>query len=289
MIVEMLVHESCHCGENPLWHSSEKRLYWTDIDRGRLYRLNPVDGTHELVYEDRPVGGFTIQADGNLLLFRDRGNVVTWHNGSIHDTIVEEISEESQSRFNDVIADPIGRVFCGTLSTKSLNGQLYRLDLDGSLHCVIQHVCCTNGMAFSPDATPRDRLYYAETMAHTIWLFDYDERSGEIANQRPFLSFEDNKMQPDGLTVDAQGDIWCAFYGASCVICFGSDGIVKRRLLLPTACVTSCGFGGKELSELYVTTAGGNNKKKYGDTAGAVFRIMPVAKGVPEYVSRIGL
>ena len=58
-----------------------KKLYWTDIDRGRLYRFDPTDYSHELEYEDRPVGGFTLQADGKLLLFRDRGNVVTWSNG----------------------------------------------------------------------------------------------------------------------------------------------------------------------------------------------------------------
>ena len=289
MKVELLLDESCYCGEGPVWHPLEKRLYWTDIDRGRLYRFNPIDHTRELVYEDRPVGGFTVQADGRLLLFRDQGNIVTWRSGEIRDTIVETMLDESEGRFNDVVADPMGRVFCGTLATDSLDGRLYRLDLDGSIHCVIDHVRCSNGMSFAPGAGPHGRMYFAETMAHMVWLFDYDRHSGAIANQRPFLDFTKDKILPDGLTVDALGDVWCALYGTSCVIRFGADGREKQRVSLPTNCVTCPAFGGEDLSDLYITTAGGNDKQAYGSAAGALFRITPQTKGLPTFASRIRL
>jgi len=287
--VEQVVDSSCHCGENPLWHPLEQRLYWTDIDRGRMYRFCPIDRTHELVYEDRPVGGFTVQADGSLLLFRDRGNIVVWSNGKIRTTIVEQLPNEAKGRFNDVIADPTGRVFCGTVLPKTLDGRLCRIDLDGSVYTVLDHIRCSNGMGFAPGAQPRKHMYFAETMAHMIWMFDYDQLGGAVTNQRPFADFTADKLLPDGLTVDAHGDIWVAFYGASCVNRFGPSGEQLQVVRLPTSCVTCPAFGGESLSELYITTAGGQDKNSYGESAGTLLRIKPNTGGLPEHLSRIGL
>ena len=62
----------------------------------------------------------------------DRGAVKTWRKGALS-TVIDEIPDERESRFNDVIADPEGRVFCGTMPTKDRLGGLYRLDPDGPL------------------------------------------------------------------------------------------------------------------------------------------------------------
>ena len=113
---ELIADYACHTGENPLWHPTEKRLYWTDIPKGRLFRYDPAAGTHEPCYEGEAVGGFTVQADGALLLFMARGAVKTWRDSAMA-TVIEEIPDERDNRFNDVIADPAGRVFCGVMST----------------------------------------------------------------------------------------------------------------------------------------------------------------------------
>ncbi|MHC4399621.1 MAG: SMP-30/gluconolactonase/LRE family protein, partial [Planctomycetota bacterium] len=117
--VEIVVRSQCVLGEAPLWHPAEKRLYWADIDRGRLHRFDPATGEHKIVLEGRPIGGLTCQADGSLLLFRDRGTVEIFRDGEIVRTVLPKIPDEATSRFNDVIADPRGRVFCGTMPTES--------------------------------------------------------------------------------------------------------------------------------------------------------------------------
>ncbi len=181
---ELIADYECECGEGPLWHPLEKRLYWVDIPKGRIFRFDPATGKHEICYEDEPVGGFTIQEDGALLLFRTKGEVVIWRDGEIRH-VIKEIPEERETHFNDVIADPAGRVFCGTIAEKGEPGRLYRLDTDGSITKVLDNIGCSNGMGFTLD---RKQMYYTDTRALTIYLFDYDREKNSGMPLMPSLS-----------------------------------------------------------------------------------------------------
>jgi D-xylonolactonase len=291
---EMIADYACQTGEKPVWHPLERRLYWTDIPAGRLYRYDPASGQHEQVYQGRPVGGFTVQADGSLLLFQDRGTVVTWRDGRVERTIIDEVPADRNTRFNDVAADPEGRVFCGTISEKDSAGKilrharLYLLQRDGSLTQLLDNVITSNGIGFTPDERS---MYYTDTGVRTIWRFDYDRATGSISNQQPFVRVPEDEQEgkPDGLTMDSQGRVWSARWGGGCVVCYSPDGHEQQRIRLPTGQVSCPTFGGPELAELYITTAGGHDKPKHGPLAGALFRVPGVARGVPEYLSRIGL
>jgi len=280
----LIADYQCATGEGPLWHPMEKRVYWADIPAGRLFRYDPASGRHEMFYEGDPVGGFTIQADGALLLFGDRGRIRIWRDGTIT-TIVEEIEGEENSRFNDVIADPQGRVFCGTISRHNRLGRLYRLDTDGSIRAVVRDVGTSNGMGFTPD---RKGMYYTDSSAREIYLYDYDARTGEITNRRIFVRLdEDEAGVPDGMTVDAEGHVWSARWDGGCLVRYAPDGSEERRISFPARKVSSVIFGGADYSDMYVTTAGGQSKAEEGDGAGALFRVTPGVHGVPEFVSRI--
>ena len=72
---EPIADYACECGEGPLWHPFEKCLYWVDIPTGRLFRYDPETGRHESCHQGEQLGGFTVQADGALLLFLERGAI----------------------------------------------------------------------------------------------------------------------------------------------------------------------------------------------------------------------
>ena len=285
MELELIADYGCVIGEGPLWHPTEKRVYWTDIATGRMFRYDPATNQHEQFYQGDIVGGFTIQNDGSLLLFMAKGAIKVWRRGRLS-TIIDEIPDELDSRFNDVIADPAGRVFCGTMSSPQHAGRLYLLEPDGALQKVLDGVGTSNGMGFTPD---QKGMYYTDTGAREIHLFDYDGSSGSIRNRRVFARVpnEPGEGGPDGMTVDAEGYVWSARWGGSCLVRYAPDGAEVERIHFPAARVSSVTFGGEDYADMYVTTAGGDNKAEHGPGAGALFRLRPGVKGVAEFLSLV--
>ncbi len=288
MNVDVVADYMCVCGEGPLWHPDEHAIYWTDIPAGRLFRLDTQTGWHDIVYEDRPVGGLTLQTDGSLLLFRDRGNVVVWQDGRVMRTIIESVPELADTRFNDVCADPEGRVFCGTMSSRTIQGRLYRLDPDGSLHLLLEGLGTPNGMGFTPDAR---RMYFTDTKT-AIWFFDYERTTGRLSHRQVFREAQapDDPGRPDGLSVDAEGGVWTARWDGGCLLRLSPDGDRLRAIEFPARKVSSLCFAGDGLLDLYVTTAGGKQRETDGPGAGALFRVRGAGvAGLPRYRSRIGV
>jgi len=278
----MVADYACAVGENPLWHVKGRHLLWTDITRGRLFRFDPALNQHEPFCEGRPIGGFTIQEDGSLLLFKDRGTITCWNNGQ-EVTLIEDIAEEKELRFNDVISDPAGRVFCGTYTDGKL-GRLYRLDKDGTLTRLIDKVGCSNGMAFTLDCK---KLFYIDSLARSIYQFDYDAADGAIGNQQVFYSVPESYGLPDGCTVDSEDHLWVAFWDGSAIRRLDPTGRVESTIEIPARKVTSLTFAGPHCKDIYVTSGGGENRSEGDPMAGALFRLQCSVRGRLEYLSKI--
>jgi len=282
---EMLADYPCACGENPLWHPLEKRLYWTDIPAGKIYWYEPATGNHQLALETPGdmIGGFTFQPDGQLLLFMSRGAIRLWGGGPLK-TLRDHLPGEEDSRFNDVIADPVGRVYCGTMSSKKGKGSLYRLDTDGTITRVVTEVGCSNGMGFTPD---RRHMYYTDSVAKEIYRYDYDQATGTLSNRQLFLKVPEGQGLPDGMTVDAAGEVWSAQWDGYACRRYGADGTEREVIHFPVKKVSSVVFGGVDYDEMYFSTAGGDKRADNGATAGALYRVRGPHRGVPEFFSRI--
>ncbi len=281
--ISPIVDTRCRIGENPLWHPDEGCLYWVDIPSGTLLRFYPATQHHEIVYEsEEAIGGFTVQESGELLLFGARGAVYLWDGGEIKN-VVDELARERDSRFNDVIADPQGRVFCGTMSSDSHAGRLYRLDTDGTIHVVLEDVGTSNGMGFTPDGRG---FYHTDTRRHSIFLYDYDRTTGEISNRRVFVTVKE-EGRPDGMTVDREGYVWSALWEGGCIVRYSPNGQEQEKIRLPANKVTSLSFGGTDYDHLYITTAGGENRTAEGKGAGALFHLKTTTGGTPEFRSGI--
>jgi len=70
---------------------------------------------------------------------------------------------------------------------------------------------------------------------------------------------------------------------------YSPDGVENRRITFPARKVSSAGFGGVDLDELYVTTAGGDDRVVTGVGAGSLFRLRSGVRGLPEFRSWVCL
>lgn len=285
MTHQIAVDHKSVVGECPLWHPFDKKLYWIDIPKGEILRYDPATGNHEKFYSGEVIGGFTIQEDGALLLFLEKCAVKILKEGETS-TVIDEIHEELDTRFNDVIADPEGRVFCGTMPAKDHRARLYRLDRDGSITKILAGIGISNGMGFTPD---RKQMYFTDSTEGKIYLFDYDLKTGKIKNRRVFVTVPKSEGVPDGMTVDKEGCIWSARWGGGCIIRYKPDGGEELRIQFPAKKISSVTFGGKDYKDIYVTTAGGDKREEDGPGAGALFHLNPGVQGVPEFLSKIVL
>jgi D-xylonolactonase len=206
--------------------------------------------------------------------------------------LIKDLPGSSDFRFNDVIADPAGRVFCGTMpidSSKAMDdgvtGKLYRLDTDGSIQVVVDRVSLSNGLGFTPDRT---QMYYTDSLAYKIYIYDYDEETGDISNKRSFKDIPEGGGVPDGMTVDSEGYVWSASAGGAELNRYNPEGEDDIVVNFPTAkIISSVAFGGISMDEIFVTTIGGDSKEENGKDSGALFRVKLGIKGVTDFCSNI--
>ena len=279
-VPEPIANYHCQVGENPLWDEKRQLVYWTDIPAGRLFRYDARTGEHGPIYSGEPVGGFTLQKDGSLLLFQVNKFSLMRPDGSVQ-ILVEDIDDD-MVRFNDVIADPLGRVYAGTIGKDNQRGGVYLVTPDRNVTCLFKGTGCSNGMAYSPDRT---YMYWTCTTSRKIFRFDYNPDTGELTNRHELIAIGPDQGYPDGLTIDRQGNLWSARWDGAAIHTYSPDGREIGRIDFPVAKVSSMIFGGPDLDELYVTTAGGSEDADTPD--GTLYRVKVAARGFPEFRSDI--
>jgi sugar lactone lactonase YvrE len=198
---------------------------------------------------------------------------------------------------NDCAADPEGRVYSGSWHLddqgRSSPSFLFRVDLDGTVHVADDGICFSNGLAFSPD---HSTMYFADTVARRIYAYDWRRTDGALSNRRVFAQIDRSQGLPDGLTVDADGFVWCAHWFGGCVSRFDPDGKLERCLHFPAKQTSSVTFGGRNLDEMYVTSAALSNAvilapRGYDPASvflgGPLYRVRPGFRGLPKFRSSI--
>lgn len=241
-------------GEGPNWVESENAIYWLDIIGKKVHRLKLDSGdkkTWEFDFEitsiaEREQGGFVCTTrDGFAFIDFDSAEMTPIEMPETH---------IPGNRFNDGKVDALGRYYSGSMdeAEQDSSGVFYRLDPDLSLHALDDDYIITNGPAFSPDGKT---CYHNDTTKRCIYAYDVAE-DGSVSNKRMFVEFDHiSEGYPDGLTVDAEGNIWQASFAGYRITRYNPQGDVIDVWEMPVKNITSCTFGGKDLDTLYITTA----------------------------------
>lgn len=269
-------------GEGPLWHAEEQHLYWVDILGKTIDRFKP---------ETREQESFAVDSEVGVIALRKGGGFVTagangfgfWEPGQEKiETINDPEADQPDSRFNDGKVDRKGRFWAGTMTHAGAVSALYRLDTDLSIHTMETGLTISNGMDWRPD---NQVMYLVDSLRYVIYAYDFDLESGEVSNRRVFVQLTKSYGIPDGLTVDREGCVWCAIYGGSRVTRFSPEGKILTEISLPVSQPTSCAFGGKDMNELFITSAWeglSEEARKLEPEAGDLFVIKTDVQGRPE-------
>lgn len=243
-------------GESPVWSVSEQRLYWVDIQGKKIHRFDPQTAANETFELPEIVTSVALRASRGLAVTLEKHFALFDPASRTLTRLAEVEADMPENRFNDGKCDPAGRYWAGTMNAKSWSapgGNLYRLGAAGDCTLMQSEVICSNGSGWSPDGRT---MYYIESFRYAIFAYDFDVASGTLSRRRTFVAIDRNGGGfPDGMTVDAQGFVWCCLVGLGRIHRYSPDGELERVVLLPVPRATDCTFGGPDLGTLYVTSA----------------------------------
>lgn len=284
---EVVLQANALLGEGPLWDERSQRLLWVDILQNRIGVLNPHDRSNRVLPLNSAVGAVVPTEDGNLLAAVREGFVrVCVETAAISTPRIPRGHDPATVRFNDGKCDPEGRFWAGTMSHDGSgnSGVLYSLETDGSIQARHAPVGISNGIAWSLDGT---RMYYIDTPQRCLTEFVYDRASGSLSQPRRAIEFAPELGWPDGMTIDAEGHVWIAFWDGGAVSRWDtSSGHKLQEYRLPVTRVTACAFGGASLDTLYVTSARlGLTDRELAEQplAGSIFAIPTPFHGTPAF------
>ena len=250
-------------GEQPLWDERGQRLLWCDNALGVVHEAKPDDsggwyesrrwtiGRHIGAAIPRARGGLVVAVGAEVVTLDDDGSVAAFASFD---------ADPQLTRSNDARCDALGRLWVGTFGADLLasdasavaRGALYRVDPDGTVTTVLHDVTLANGLDWSPDNAT---FYFVDSHLLTVDAFDFDLARGELANRRTVIRINRGEGMPDGMTVDSEGCLWVAVLGSGEVRRYTPDGVELSRTQIPAPGVTSCGFGGPDGADLFITSA----------------------------------
>jgi D-xylonolactonase len=285
------------CGECPVWDPESKVVRWVDNSDSKFYEYEPASGIHRLANEGVQINGFRPNRAGGFVITNNAG-IWLWNGASDTRLICDSIGGEP-CPVNDCVADAAGRLITGSLfydPARSYRlGNLLRVDNDGEVEILDEGFHISNGLAFSPDGSI---LYFADSAARTIYAYDYRLERGLVSNCRVFVQVPGDEGLPDGLSVDADGFVWSAQWYGSCIVRYDPDGRVERRIAIPAKQTSSLTFGGADLTDIFITSAGLSEPMPImppgydpdsGCIGGALYHVNLGIQGKPEAQASIAL
>jgi len=269
-------------GEGPLWNVPEQAIYWLDITGKKLHRYYVDSKKYETFDMEKRIGVIAFRKQGGLILGAEDSFYFWDANRQVMKFISHPEIGKTEARFNDGKVDRKGRFWAGTMTAEGATSALYRVDPDLSVHQMVSGVTISNGIGWSPD---NKTMYFADLNRHVIHTFDFDLQSGAISHKRDFVKLDESFGVPDGLTVDTEGYVWFAVYDGWKVMRYSPDGNVAGEINMPVSRPSSCMFGGKDLTDLYITTISeglSDQEKAQQPLAGDLFVVHAAGKGLPE-------
>jgi gluconolactonase len=260
--------------EGPVWDRRGWLLFsdipadtiyrWTPGPRARRGRMGlPASLVGSLRVDRRPSGnsnGLAIDALGRLIACEHARRVSRTEADGTITPLADRFAGKRLNSPNDLVVKSDGSIYFtdppyGISNPKDRELEfsgVYRIASDGKLSVVETGMPFPNGLAFSPDEA---KLYVVDSEANQIRVFDVLP-DGSLGKSRLFaeVKLAGSHEGPDGIKVDALGNVYCA--GPDGVWVLAPDGRLLGKIPTPEV-PSNLAFGGDDRSTLYVTARTG--------------------------------
>ena len=249
-------------------------VYVSDVYNGTIYRVGD-DGRPAAWAVTGAPNGHKILADGTHLVCDGSQHAVLRLDsaGKIMGKASSECDGKPLRAPNDLTLDPRGGFYFtdpGGSSKQNPTGTVHYVDARGKTHLVAEGLAFPNGIALRPDGKS---LLVGES--HYNRVLSYEVISpGRVGKMRVFANLplkegEQIGNEPDGICLDAAGNLYVAHYGMRQVQVLSREGKLLRRYGAGNLTTSNVAFGGPRMDQLYVTGALGEEKT----TRGGLFRL----------------
>jgi gluconolactonase len=254
------------------------------ISWGKSITKFSLDGKHAVWAETGAPNGHKILADGTHLVCDASHHAVL--KLSADAMMLDPASKECEGKPlrgpNDLTLDtPNGGFYFsdpGGSSIDNLIGTIHYVDKSGKTTLLDDGLAFPNGIVLAPDGK---KLYLAESQKNRVLVYEVTA-PGKVGEPKVFAELPvkdaaagqiDN--QPDGVCLDAAGNLYVAHYGMKQVQVLNPEGQVIRRYDGGNTTTSNVAFGGPEMNQLFIT---GGIGKEAGE--GGLFRIDLGVKGL---------
>ena len=269
---QVFSQEKYQLGESPFYDPRTKTISWVDIMDKKFFTLGP-DGARKTFSYNQPIGTAlpTEKEDVYLIAGTDGLYLQNTENAGSENpapTLLKNLKDyyEAYQRSNDAKADPAGRLWFGSSVDDNIHeasGNLFCMDTvgDGKITIRQPDTKISNGMAWSAD---HKKFYFSDTLQYAVFSYDYNLETGEISNRQILFKPEENKGLTDGMCIDAEDNLWVAFWGGHRIEQRSTkDGSLLSVINVDAKNVTSCCFIGDQLDTLFITTSGNEQTGKH--------------------------
>jgi sugar lactone lactonase YvrE len=241
--------EAYALGEGPVWDGPRERVLWVDILAGTVHE-GRIEGDRVVRTRsrrfDRTVGAVVCGRTGELLVAGTESLLVVSADGEVSPG-PRLLPAGSGRRLNDGACDPDGAFLVGSLDFDDRPGGevLVRVGSDRHVTTLDEGLTLSNGLGWSPDG----RLCYSiDTVPGVVYVREYRP----LGPRRVLLEPD---SAPDGMRVDADGNLWIAFWDAGEVRRYSPAGDLTGIVDVGVPHVSCPAFVGTGLDRLLITTA----------------------------------
>ncbi|MEE1650561.1 SMP-30/gluconolactonase/LRE family protein [Brachybacterium sp. J144] len=274
MHADRLTDPICYHAEGPYWSEDWGGLRWVDMLAGDVMHLDAGGTVHRRPTPSRVVACVRPATSGGAVLALEKGFGLEDADGTV--TALPPLWD-GPIRMNEGAVAPDGSFLCGSMGYDQARGAaaMWRLLPDGTTTRLFGGLTISNGLAFTEDGA---HAYYVDTPSGRVDVFDWDDEAG-LVERRPFADLVTQEGHPDGLTLDAEGNVWVAMFGGSQVLGLEASGAVAERIEVGARQVTACTFGGADRSTLFITTSREGLSADDDPQAGSLFTAAPGVRG----------